>query len=337
MSAHAIVYRRFKLATISRIGIGGFARRYARAASVPGLIAAVTAAAHEKNPPMIIGGATNILFPDADITTPVIHNQASGIIPLDGRTLWIASGTDMSDVVAYCLKNSRTGFSWAAGLPGTIGGAVYGNAGAFGGQMDQCVQGVVSLERKGGGLALRYRDISGCAFAYRTSAFKRLAHKGAATVIVAVIVRAPRTRAMADEKERAAHHRRYRMEHHPMLARTLGSTFQNVPVEKIPLPVRAQLADRIKRDPFPVIPAAVLLDRAGCKNLHVGGASFSAQHANFIVASGQTSAGDVKKLCHQAHARVRREFGVALAPEIIMHEKKFSSAMRRRKSAQRRK
>lgn len=337
MSVHAIVYRRFKLAAVSRIGIGGFARRYARVRSVPGLIAAVTAAAHEKDPPIIIGGATNVLFPDADITTPVIHNQASEIIPLDSRTLWIASGTGVDDVVAYCLKNSRTGFSWAAGLPGTIGGAVYGNAGAFGGQMDQCVQGVVSLEKKRGRLALVYRDTWACAFAYRTSAFKRLARKGAAPVIVAVIARALRTRAMADEKERAAHHLRYRMEHHPMLARTLGSTFQNVSVKKIPLPARARLADRVKRDPFPVIPAAALLDRAGCKNLRVGGASFSMQHANFIVASGQTSASDVKKLCRQAHARVRRQFGVALVPEIIMHGEKLSLAVRRRESARRRK
>ena len=324
MPTRAVVWKRLKLAAISRIGIGGFAARYARAASIPDLIEAVAyALAHEKNPPIIIGGATNILFSDKNVSSPVIHNQASEIIPLDSRRLWIASGTDMDDVVAYCLKNSRAGFSWAAGLPGTIGGAVYGNAGAFGGQMDQCVKGVVSLEKKRGSLVLRYRDARACAFSYRASAFKRLAQKNTMAVIVAVVVRAPRVRAMASEKEQAADHRRYRAERHPMLARTLGSTFQNVPIEKIPSSIRAQFASRLKRDPFPVIPAAVLLDQAGCKNMRVGGASFSVLHANFVVASGKTSAGDVKKLCRRARLRVRRRFGVWLAPEIIMHGKKF--------------
>lgn len=342
MFSRSSVSHQRSIARISRIGIGGVAAAYARVTTVPDLVDAVIwynahRAEYKKSPLMIIGGATNVLFSDALISNFIIHNQTSEIISLDKSALWIGSGTQMDDVVNYCLRHSRSGLSWAAGLPGTIGGAVYGNAGAFGGQMDRCVIGVVSLEKRNGVFALRYRNRAACSFGYRTSIFKQTSSRGAEMVVVAVVVAAPHARTVFNEREKAFDHRRYRCARHPVAARTLGSTFQNVPVNKIPAQTYAELADRIKQDPFPVIPAAVLLDRAGCKSLHVGGASFSARHANFIVASGKTSADDVKKLCRQAQARVRRRFGVALVPEIIMHGEKFSSVPHRQKPVRSRK
>ena len=341
MSASIAIRRRAPLASVSRIGIGGSAAWYVCVTTVPDLVGAVLwydahRAIYKNNPLMVIGGATNILFPDGNVPAFVVQNKASEIIPLDERTLWVGSGTDMDRLVKWCLKNGRAGFSWAGGLPGTIGGAIYGNAGAFGGQMDRCVVGVVSLEEKRGRFVFRYRRRAACAFGYRTSVFKQGAQKGDLAIIVGVIVRARHVGVIADEKKAVAYHRRYRYARHPMTARTLGSTFQNVPIKKIPIDVRIKLADRVKRDPFPVIPAAVLLDRAGCKKLRVGGASFSAQHANFIIASGKTRARDVRELCQKAQARVRRVFGVTLIPEIIMQEKFFSSLsspVRRRKDA----
>ncbi len=322
MFSRSSIRRGKSLARISRIGIGGSAFSYVRVATVSDLMEAVIwygahRAEYKKNPLMVIGDATNVLFSDAPVSNFIIHNQASEIIPLSKDALWIGSGTQMNRVVDYCVTHARAGLSWAAGLPGTIGGAVYGNAGAFGGQMDQCIAGVVSLEKEGGVFVLRYRNAQACLFGYRTSIFKQRALRGAPMVIVAVVLNAFHTHAVADEQKAVRDHRRYRRTRHPVTARTLGSTFQNVPVEEIPVQIRAELADRIKQDPFPVVPAAVLLDRAGCKRLHVGGASFSAQHANFIVASGKTTARDVKKLCRQAHLRVQRRFGVALVLEII--------------------
>ncbi|MFA6495184.1 MAG: FAD-binding protein [Candidatus Paceibacterota bacterium] len=351
MPSRLIIRRDMPLASVSRIGIGGSAAWYVRVTTVDDLIGAMLwHNAHRteyKNVPlMVVGDATNILFSDQTVPAFVIHNQASGIIPLDEHTLWVESGTSMNRVVAYCLKHSRRGLSWAGGLPGTVGGAVYGNAGAFGGQMDACVTGVVSCEKKNGHFVLRYRNARGCVFGYRTSIFKRNALRdagsggnrisrtstfnGVGAAIIAVIFYAPRVDSIAVEKKAVADHRRYRRMHHPMAARTLGSTFQNVPVKNVPWLLRKQLADRIKRDPFPIIPAATLLCRAGCKNLHVGGASFSSQHANFIVALGKTSARDVKKLCQRASERVRDVCRVKLIPEIIFDEKFFLTPGRRK-------
>src|SRR3989344_4354947 len=115
----------------------------------------------------ILAGGTNVLISDEGFDGLVILNRIGGIIEGEGSNLTVGSGTLVSDFLAYCTENSFSGFEWAGGLPGTIGGAIRGNAGAFKGEIKDAVVGVESLDLKT--LNEKIRNNAECQFAYRNN------------------------------------------------------------------------------------------------------------------------------------------------------------------------
>ncbi len=259
----------------------------------------------------ILGAGTNILVSEKGFNGLVIHNVLGGI-EQRGSDLIVGSGVLMADLLDYCIKNSLSGLEWAGGLPGTIGGAVRGDAGAFAGETKDSVKEVLSLDLET--LKEKTRDKWGCTFAYRYSIFKTGETKNEMILSVTLSLKKGK---QAEIKKSIQEKIDYRNEKHPMEYPSIGSTFKNVKLDDIPEKWKEILMTSVKIDPFPVVPAAKFLVLARVKGKKIGDAQIAQKHPNFVINLGSAKSKDVKSLINFAKDEVRREFGVTLEEEII--------------------
>jgi len=259
----------------------------------------------------VLGDGTNILISEKGFEGLVIHNLIGGI-EKKGEDVVVGSGVLLSGVLDFCIANSLTGLEWAGGLPGTIGGATRGNAGAFGGETKDSVKEVISLNVDT--LEEKTRDKWECTFAYRYSLFKTEETKN--EMILSIVLSLKKGQQVEIRKS-IQEKIDYRNEKHPMEFPSIGSTFKNVKVDKIPEKWKEALMPSVKIDPFPVVPAAKFLVLAGVKGKKIGNAQISKKHPNFIVNLGDAKSKDVKALINFAKDAVKRQFGVTLEEEII--------------------
>lgn len=260
----------------------------------------------------ILGGGTNILFNDDGFDGLVLKDSIS-FIKREGSILSVGSGTLVSDLVSFCLQNNLSGFEWAGGLPGTVGGGVRGNAGAFLGEMKDDLTKVTSIDIKT--LKIKTRNKKECEFAYRKSIFK--IGSGENEVILSAkfsLKKGDREEIKSKTQEKID----YRIDRHPLDMPNIGSTFKNVDVKKISKNVLKEFENSIKQDPFPVLPVAKLLIGANLKGQEIGGAKFSERHPNFIVNFNNAKARDVKALIELAKKEIKEKYGISLEEEIII-------------------
>ncbi len=303
------------LSRYSNFQIGGRARFFIEAKEQADVAMACALAAEKKLPIFVLGAATNLLIDDAGFDGVVIR-AAFNQIQLDGTTLRVGAGVLMKDLLEFAIAHQLQGLEWAGGLPGTVGGAVFGNAGCFGGEMKDSVGEVVSLVLTDGVVRLVERTNAQCEFAYRDSFFKRSAASGLSEIIIEVVFElqpgdGTMLRAAVDEKIA------YRQQRQPLEYPNVGSIFKNVDVRVIPAETLKQFEAKIKTDPFPVLPTAVLISAAGLKGFRVGGAMVSEKHANFIVNVGGATASDVKAVMAQVKLELKKQFGVEVEQEVI--------------------
>lgn len=258
----------------------------------------------------ILGGGTNILIDDVGFDGLVIHNNIKGLTRV-GESIVAGSGVLISDINKFAIENGLSGFEWSGGLPGTIGGAVRGNAGAFSGETKDSVVEVESLnlasEEK------KKRDNKKCSFDYRFSIFKGEANMEMILAVTLGLKTGTHAQVAKDTQEKID----YRNQKHPMEYPNIGSTFKNVRVEDVPENLKAELMPYIKDDPFPVIPVAKLLYLAGVKGKREGNAQISEKHPNFIVNLGNAKYSDVLILIGFAKQAVLEKFNIALEEEIM--------------------
>jgi UDP-N-acetylmuramate dehydrogenase len=259
----------------------------------------------------VLGAGTNLLISEKGFEGLVIHNVIGGI-EKRGEEVVVGSGVLLSDLLDYCIANSLTGLEWAGGLPGTVGGAVRGNAGAFGGETKDSVKEVVSLDLDT--LEEKVKDKWECTFAYRYSIFKTEKVKN--EMILSLILSLKKGQQAAIRKS-IQEKIDYRNAKHPMEFPSIGSTFKNVKVDKIPEKWKETLMPSVKIDPFPVVPAAKFLVLAGVKGKKIGEAQIAEKHPNFIINLGNAKSKDVKSLINFAKDEVKRQFNVTLEEEII--------------------
>ena len=264
--------------------IGGPAEAFLAARSVHDLAEAAQIAWEYDVPLFILGGGSNILISDAGIRGLVVHNRAEGL-HFDGTQVLAESGVSTISVARRSVKRGLAGFEWAAGIPGTIGGAVFGNAGAHGGDMAGVVvyADVITPE---GERRLSNADL---AFEYRSSILKREPQR-------AVVLRVLLQLEAGDPDVLTSHleeFRDYRRRTQPPGA-TIGSMFKNPPGDY----------------------AGRLIDAAGLKGTRIGGAEISTKHGNFFLNVGDANASDVRALAELARREVREQFGVELELEI---------------------
>ena len=301
------------LSNYSSYKIGGPADYFLEPKTVEELTAAVAEAERMHLPVFILGGGTNVLFSDVGFRGLVLK-PAIGGFSIHDAAVTVGGGVSMADLLTYAIQQSLTGLEWAGGLPGTVGGAVRGNAGAFGGEIKDSVLEVQSLVIGDGEPRFMRRTNAECHFGYRASIFKEL--NGKEIILSAVFILAPGDpeviRRATEEKIR------YRRERHPLEYSNVGSIFKNVLVGLFTPELRAKLVAVTKDDPFPVVPTAYLISEAGLKGTRVGGAEVSEKHPNFIVNVGGATAADVEALIKIVKVKVKEKFGIMLEEEIML-------------------
>jgi UDP-N-acetylmuramate dehydrogenase len=297
------------LATMTTFQVGGPARCFASARDERELVEALSYAQERRLSVFVLGGGSNILFSDKGFDGLVVKVDDARI-EADGNRLTVGAGARLMDVVCFARDRSLSGIENLAGIPGSVGGAVRGNAGAFGAEIGSVVAEVRALDRNA--LEARVYSKEECAFAYRNSLFKA---RPELLVLSAVLELKPGNRdelAAIVEKTVAA-----RESKHPQDVRCAGSFFMN-PVVK-----DEELRREFERDSGLAckddkLPAGWLIDHAGLRGKKVGGAMVSEIHPNYVLNVGGATAEDILILSSLVKQKVRTELGVQLREEVQM-------------------
>ena len=274
------------LAKHTSLKIGGPAEYYLRVTTEEDLIGAIRVAREKELPVFLLGAGTNLLVADEGIKGVVLHNDWSEI-GVDGTIITASSGTPMASVAAAAARNGILGLEWMATVPGTVGGAVHGNAGAYGKETKDDLIDAELMDLNGRTWTASNEDLK---FAYRTSALQHTP-----TIVMRARFRGERGE-RADAVRRIKEIANDRMSKQPLAQPNTGSIFRNPPGDH----------------------AGRLIEAAGLKGAIEGGAMVSTKHANFIVNIGDASAWDVRKLMERAQREVKEKFGVDLMPEVEM-------------------
>lgn len=299
------------LSSYSNYRIGGKARFFFEAHSPDEIIAAVLEAKKLKLPLFIFGGGTNVLIDDCGFPGLVLIPKISTLTRA-GKTVKAGAGVEMNDLLAFAARENLSGLEWAGGLPGSVGGAVRGNAGAFGGEIGDTLVRVTSLNIDTNSPCIRVRENRECAFSYRSSIFKEEDGKE-------IILEAEFSLCFGeagDIQRRTEEKIAYRMSRHPLEYPNIGSIFKNIPVSSLGSRF-VNTRTPVKNDPFPVVPAGFLISEAKLRGISCGGAIISPKHANFIVNALGATSRDVESLIQLIKSKVKKMFSVSLEEEIV--------------------
>jgi UDP-N-acetylmuramate dehydrogenase len=258
-----------------------------------------------------LGAGTNILFGDEGFNGLILKPNIQ-LIKKEGDILRVGAGVLISQLVDYLINKNLSGLEWAAGLPGTVAGAIRGNAGSFGGEMQTVVKEVVSLDISRPQAKIVRRSNQDCVFGYRSSIFKLNNRE--------IIIGAALTFKKGDKRSMQTiveENINYRRQKQPLEHPNIGSIFKNVALKKVAKNAHKSFNSVIKNDPFPVIPAAHLISEAGLKGISHGGAMISPKHPNFIVNVLNATAKDVKNLIQLVKKEVKKKFNIELEEEIV--------------------
>ncbi len=299
------------LAEHTNYRIGGPAKYFFEPRTVEELRAGIAEARSLNEKIFILGGGYNLLVSDKGFDGVVIKPIIQNLSVDEHLVVSIGAGVHIKDFLDFCIAERLSGWEWAGGLPSSVGGAVWGNAGAFGGETKDSVIDVQSLRLSDDAIVTR-TNVE-CLFTYRSSIFKT---KATNEVIVSARIQmrrgTPETLQQLIEEKKE-----YRKNKQPLEYPNCGSIFKNTPIEKVPAATLALFRDKIKSDPQPVLPTAVLTAAAGLKEFRIGGAMVSPKHANFIINVGDATASDVKAVMHHVYEVVKQRFGVELEQEVI--------------------
>ncbi len=259
---------------------------------------------------LIIGRGSNTLFPDEKISKRVLVVKKGKISLLkdwqEEVLVEAEAGVFLPDFSKFNIKEGLKGMEWASGVPGSVGGAIYGNAGAFGENIsDNIIQ--VEVIGKEGKKILKKEEID---FGYRESIFKR------ENLVILSGTFLFKKGKKEEIKEKSEKFLNYRKENHPLNYPSAGSVFKN---PQIKIEDKDLLKDYKELEEFNekgVIPAGYLIEKCNLKGKSIGGAQVSLKHANFIINKGGASFKDVKELIELIKEEVEKKFGVSLEEEI---------------------
>ncbi|MEO8638288.1 MAG: UDP-N-acetylmuramate dehydrogenase [Chloroflexota bacterium] len=273
------------MAPLTTLRVGGTADRLVEVHSRDELVAALGLARDAQVPWFVLGNGSDVVVADAGIRGLVIRNRARSM-GIDGQQLHADAGTPMALLVRRCTTAGLAGLEFGTSIPGTLGGAVWANAGAHGREMRDVVETIEAWSPADGTVASL--DAAACHFAYRESRFKHTPE-----VVVAAIL-ALDSDAPDAIAGRVTENQAQRVATQPLADQNAGSVFRNPPNDH----------------------AGRLIDAAGLKGLRIGTASVSTLHANFIVTDRGGRAADVRALGDHVRTEVSARFGIDLAYEI---------------------
>lgn len=247
----------------------------------------LSAASKENIPFSVLGAGTNVLAPDAGMPVLVIclKDALQGMEQIDDTRIRVAAGVTMTRAAVFAAERNLGGMEFAHGIPGTVGGGVYMNAGAYGGEIKDICESVEVMDLQGNCKTIPAEEMD---FSYRHS---RIEEEGG-VVVSAVFRLTPKpcseVRALMQELIGK------RSKSQPLELPSAGSAFKR--------PVGGY--------------AAALIDEAGLKGFQIGGAAVSEKHAGFVVNLGGATAEDVKKLLSEVSRIVFERTGIRLEPEV---------------------
>ncbi len=304
------IQKNIPLAPLTTFKIGGPALAYTEAHSAQDVSAAIEYAKEQKIPAFIFGGGSNVLFSDTGFPGIVIHCVADSIV-VQGDKLVAAAGAKLLDVVLTAEEHGLSGLEKLSGIPGFLGGAVRGNAGAFGAEISTCLVSVTAVDLTSGLIKIFQKDE--CQFSYRSSFFKQ--HKEWAILEAEFLFREHKTsnELAAIRKETITK----REAKHPQNASCAGSFFMN-----------PEVTDQALLDEFEAetghpskdgkLPAGWLVTHVGLRGKKIGGAQMSDRHPNYLLNTGNATAEDVIMLSSLVKTKVRDELGIRLQEEVQM-------------------
>jgi UDP-N-acetylmuramate dehydrogenase len=292
------------LARYTRFEVGGPARILADAANEDALREVLGAIEQSGEQYAVIGGGTNLVASDQGYPGVVVR-YTNAALEFLGDTVQVAAGAVLQDLVDASIAHGLKGLETMTGIPGWVGGAVYGNAGAYGHSIQERVTGVRFLERG----CVREISNADCEFVYRESRFKSRKD----WVILSVTLQME----SADAEElraSSAEILKIRNEKYPPSMRCAGSIFKNLLWRDLPEAVRAQVPAAAVREGK--VPSAYFLEQAGAKGMRRGRVCVADYHANLIYNEGGGTAHEVVELITELKRRVRDRFGMDLEEEV---------------------
>lgn len=301
------IQENISLASRTSFGIGGDARFYVEINSPEELKEALQYAKEKNIDFYILGSGTNVLVSDRGFSG-IIIKIGMNKIAANGTTMKIEAGSPLIKAINFSAEAGLSGIEALAGIPGTVGGAVRGNAGAFGSEIGEYVSLVIAFD------LLKSEIVSfgknECEFEYRSSIFK----KNKNLIILSAqleLVQREQSEIRQKIKEIIAK----RMGNGLSISKSAGSYFMNPVVENKKL-----LAEFAKDKGTPSkngkIPAGWLIDHVGLRGKKIGGAMVSEQHANYIMNTGNATADDVVILASYVKQQVRDQLGIQLQEEV---------------------
>ncbi|MDP1845432.1 MAG: FAD-binding protein [Candidatus Moranbacteria bacterium] len=327
------------LAPYTTLKIGGEARFFCEAKDGKEISEALKFARKKKMPVFVLGGGSNVLVSDNGFNGIVIKisNSAWKLNFHDGSLASIecGSGVQLSKIVNESAKAGLTGLEWAAGIPGTVGGALRGNAGAFGGEMAEAVESINVMEiqnpvtnkssnfsfpdyssgnssKSNFELQVTNYQLQECKFSYRDSIFKQNPN----LIILSANLRLEKGRKEESEKK-VREIITARKEAQPFDFPSSGSFFKNPTVKnkKLIEEYEKETGNKAKDG---IIPAGYLIDMLNLRGKKIGGAMVSQAHGNFLVNAGGATAEDMVILVSLIKQKARNKFGVQLREEVQM-------------------
>jgi len=288
----------------TRFGLGGPASLVCDASTEAACIEAFRMIQADGGLRMIMGGGTNLVVSDSGFQGVILRYTGARIERNDMR-LRVESGTVLQDVVDASIRFGLKGLETMTGIPGLVGGALYGNAGAYGRSIQELVECVHATD--GNGItAFRNED---CRFRYRSSIFKDRKQW---------IILSTELRFIAGDKaeltEKAAGIRAIRDAKYPPTMKCAGSIFKNLLFAELSPAVQAQIPPPLIREGK--VPSAWFLEQAGVKGLRRGDIQVATYHANLVYNDGAGTASDLVWVIGELKRRVRERFGFDLEEEV---------------------
>ncbi|MEK7138018.1 MAG: UDP-N-acetylmuramate dehydrogenase [Patescibacteria group bacterium] len=307
----------------SNYRIGGKAKYFFEAKTVKEIKDAILWAKANKQKVFILGGGTNLLFSDKGYNGLVLKVSINHL-KAKGERIFVGAGVSIEDLLKFSAQKKLSGLEWAGGLPGALGGAIRGNAGAFKGETKDNIESVESFNIKT--LEVEICKNKACQFSYRTSFFKK---KDGEFIITAATIKLKKgntkqIQALIDDKIK------FRKAKHPLEFPNSGSVFKNTPLSQVLKEKTLEYKEGVrqasfnlrgttvpvKNDPFPVIPTAFLISAAGLKGTKSGGAMISTKHPNFIINVSGAKATDILALIKLIKVTLKRKFGLKVEEEV---------------------
>ncbi len=310
------------LAPLTTFKIGGPARFFIEARNQAELEEALEYARENGLDFFVLGGGSNLLVSDNGFEGMVIKLQIVNC-KLQVNKIECGAGANLMTVVKKSAEQGLSGLEWAGGIPGTIGGAVRGNAGAFGGEMSQLVENVKVLEIsnwffkdkklkpkfQNKNFVLKNFTNKQCQFAYRESIFKK--NKNLIILSATLSLRSGNKEEIKKKIQEIISSRAFKQ----TKKFSAGSFFINPKVDNLELIRRFETEKKTKsRDGK--LPAGWLIEEAGLKGKKIGGAQVSNENGNFLINTGRATAEDVIILASLIKQKIRSRFGVQLIEEI---------------------